>query len=549
VDALSLDGLLAEVRPLVLGRHVTRVRGAEARGVVLELSGRRDLRLWWDAGRGTAGLYALTRDQARGAQDEATLAGRSRQAVLLLRKHLEGRRVTGLRRVAGERTVVLEAGEVEMALRLSACPALTLAVRGEPAATVGDGPPAWPVPADAAPREWDRVDAAAVEDAAAAARRAGSSAVRAVLDVCPGLGPALARLVADGGGRAFATLRDRLRQPRPVLMAPAALERCDDADLVAAEALALAPTPIERPGLAALPQPSWTAAAALFLGARLRGQRFAREQRAVLDAALREARRLAQLLAHLEGDLRGLPVAGELRRQAEALLAAGRQDSAGAGELDVADPYHPESRLRIRVDPSLSLPANADRLFAKARRIERARVQVEARIGDTRDRLAPARSREAALRAARNRAELGRLAGGPPRSAGGATPSTRSGGARHYLTSRGLSVLVGRGARENQRLTFAVAGPEDVWLHARDVPGAHVILRDPEGRAAADDLREAAELAAFFSEAARQGQVDVHVTRRKHVRPAKGGAGRVIVGHSDTLRVAPRDPAGRLRRR
>ena len=75
------------------------------------------------------------------------------------------------------------------------------------------------------------------------------------------------------------------------------------------------------------------------------------------------------------------------------------------------------------------------------------------------------------------------------------------------------------------------------------------VLRDNEGRAAADDLREAAEVAAFFSEARSASLVDVHVTRRKHVRPAKGGPGRVYVAHSDTLRVAPRDPEGRLRSR
>jgi predicted ribosome quality control (RQC) complex YloA/Tae2 family protein len=76
-----------------------------------------------------------------------------------------------------------------------------------------------------------------------------------------------------------------------------------------------------------------------------------------------------------------------------------------------------------------------------------------------------------------------------------------------------------------------------------------VILRDNEGRARAEDLREAAELAAFFSEARGSSQADVHVARRKHVRPARGGPGRVFVNHSDTLRVAPRDPEGRLRRR
>jgi predicted ribosome quality control (RQC) complex YloA/Tae2 family protein len=62
-------------------------------------------------------------------------------------------------------------------------------------------------------------------------------------------------------------------------------------------------------------------------------------------------------------------------------------------------------------------------------------------------------------------------------------------------------------------------------------------------------VREAAEVAAFFSDARAQLQADVHITRRKHVRAARGGHGRVRVAHSDTLRVAPRDPEGRLRRR
>ncbi len=105
-------------------------------------------------------------------------------------------------------------------------------------------------------------------------------------------------------------------------------------------------------------------------------------------------------------------------------------------------------------------------------------------------------------------------------------------------------MLVGRNARENHHLTFRVARAEDLWLHARDVPGSHVVLRDDEGRAGADDLREAAEVAAFFSEARGESLVDVHVTRRKHVKPARGGPGRVFVAHSDTLRVPPRDPEG-----
>ena len=62
-------------------------------------------------------------------------------------------------------------------------------------------------------------------------------------------------------------------------------------------------------------------------------------------------------------------------------------------------------------------------------------------------------------------------------------------------------------------------------------------------------VRDAAELAAFFSDARAQPRVDVHVTPRKHVRAARGGHGRVRIAHSDTVRVTPRDPEGRLRRR
>ncbi len=76
-----------------------------------------------------------------------------------------------------------------------------------------------------------------------------------------------------------------------------------------------------------------------------------------------------------------------------------------------------------------------------------------------------------------------------------------------------------------------------------------MILRDDQGRAGPEDLREAAEVAAFFSDASGSKAVDVHCTRRKHLRPARGAPGRVLVGHSETLRVAPRDPDGRLRRR
>jgi predicted ribosome quality control (RQC) complex YloA/Tae2 family protein len=210
----------------------------------------------------------------------------------------------------------------------------------------------------------------------------------------------------------------------------------------------------------------------------------------------------------------------------------------------VPDPYEPGSLIAVPLDPRLSLRANADRLFEKARRVDRGRKRVEARLAETRTALDLAKERERRAERARDLKDLDPL---PPE--GRNAPDDGGSGPRHYLSSRGLSILVGRGARENHHLTFAIARPEDLWFHARDVPGAHVILRDNEGRAGPEDQREAAEVAAFFSEARGDAGIDVHVTRRKHVRAAGGGPGRVKVGYSETLRVTPRDPEGRLRRR
>jgi hypothetical protein len=541
VDAVTLDGLLAELRPRLLGQYLGRIRAAAAHALVAELS--RGDRLWCDASRETPGLYLLNRETARGLADEAEAAGRTRQALLHARKHLEGARVSRLERVPGSRTLTLEAGPAVLVLRMGgAAPAAALAVEGAPVAVFGEGPPAWPPP-DAEPdREWDRVARERFERDVEEARARGWSDVRAHAAACPALGPALARLVASGQV-SFDALRARLAAPVPTLVAPGPPAECADADLAGRGAVRLLPLAPPDPGGRVIHPAGWVEAAAAFLGARLRGLRFAGRQRRRLDEAGRRIQRLQQLEARLLDDRAGLPSAAELRRGGEALLAHGGTVPPGAERVEVPDPYDPDRVLRIAVDPRLTAPMNANRLFDRARRVDRAQRHLEQRLEAARADIEAARRDEASARAARNASDL---AAAEPRAA--RRPPAAAGGPRRFLTTRGLELVAGRGARENQQVTFDLAGPEDWWLHARDVPGAHVVLRDPQGRASEEDLREAAEVAAFFSEARTEAQADVHAARRKHVRPA-GGPGRVRVLHSDTLRVRPRDPEGRLRRR
>jgi predicted ribosome quality control (RQC) complex YloA/Tae2 family protein len=546
LDAITLDRILAEIGSSLEGRHLSRPRLVGPSAVTFETSAGRAHRLWIDAGRGSAGVYWVERERARRlAEDETT--GRGRQAHLHFRKHLDGARVTSLKRVAGERTVRIETRGGTLVLRLSGpAPALTLARGGELVATLGDGPDAWPPPVEAPEREWDRIDPEAVESAVAEATAEGRSLRRAVLASCPGLGPVLAREL-DGSASAFAGLVARLREPRATLIVPGPPEAWRDADLAPADAVLLVPLPLVRPGRTTLHPASWRKAAELFLEARRRGLSFERRRRAALGDARRRIRRLEQLEANLGRDLGELADEASLRREAESLLALGHGLEPGASEVAVTDPYNPSREMVLEVDSKLSGVQNAERRFDRARRAGRARQQIELRRRETRSALEAERQREGRLLETLDGHELDALA---PEAAPDAESETGvSPGPRHYLTARGLSILVGRSARENQHLTFRVARPEDLWFHARDVPGSHVIVRDNEGRAGADDLREAAEVAAFFSESREQPKVDVHATRRKHVRPARGGPGRVFVGHSETLRVVPRDPEGRLRRR
>jgi len=107
-----------------------------------------------------------------------------------------------------------------------------------------------------------------------------------------------------------------------------------------------------------------------------------------------------------------------------------------------------------------------------------------------------------------------------------------------FRSPDGFAVLVGRNSRQNEEVTFRMASPEDVWLHVRGLPGAHVIIRSG-GRAVSEPaLTFAARLAAYYSTARGEPSVQVDWTLRKHVRRMPGGRpGLVTYSHEQTLVV------------
>jgi predicted ribosome quality control (RQC) complex YloA/Tae2 family protein len=89
----------------------------------------------------------------------------------------------------------------------------------------------------------------------------------------------------------------------------------------------------------------------------------------------------------------------------------------------------------------------------------------------------------------------------------------------------GARILVGRSPNENVEVTFRLARPDDLWFHARGIPGSHVVLQAPPGaEPAADDLDAAADLAALHSRARAATRVEIDFTERKYVRRQRDAA-------------------------
>lgn len=109
-----------------------------------------------------------------------------------------------------------------------------------------------------------------------------------------------------------------------------------------------------------------------------------------------------------------------------------------------------------------------------------------------------------------------------------------------FTDDDGNLYYIGKSGRENEQVTFEIAHAGDWWLHARGVPGSHVILRTriPTDEPDAAVVERAASLAAWYSQSRESGSVDVDVTQRRHVRKIRGaGPGMVTYRNEYTILV------------
>lgn len=268
------------------------------------------------------------------------------------------------------------------------------------------------------------------------------------------------------------------------------------------------------------------------------------QRRARLVTALQEAhQRAAARLQSLRAEQSGAAEADRLREWGELIYAYLWKINPGDTSVDA-------DGIVIPLDPQLSPKENAQAYLERYRKAQAATRQLPELIEQAEHELAYLEQLRTLAEQAERFDEIEALEAewAAYQADRGHAPhkeqrrTTRPRGPRPVAEINGNQIYVGRSGRENEAITFDVASPDDTWLHARGVPGSHVIVRwRPGGDEDEETIEAAASLAAYFSAARESGRVEVDVAPRRFVRKIKGaGPGMVTYRNERTIAVRPR---------
>ncbi|WP_448266564.1 Rqc2 family fibronectin-binding protein [Nostoc sp. DSM 114159] len=248
--------------------------------------------------------------------------------------------------------------------------------------------------------------------------------------------------------------------------------------------------------------------------------------------------------------------ADEYRQKADLLMAHLQNWEPGMKEIILAD-FETNLPVAIALQPDKNAVQNAQSLYKQHQKLKRARAAVEPLLLEVQTEIEYLEQVEAAissmgyanaqidtyqtaedLRALEEIREelIGQKYLEDPEYRSRSANEPPSTNFYRYLTPNGFEVLIGRNNRQNDQLTFRVAGDYDLWFHAQEIPGSHVLLRLEPGAVAEEaDLQFVANLAAYYSRARQSEQVPVVYTQPKHVYKPKGAKPGIAIYKQETI--------------
>lgn len=228
----------------------------------------------------------------------------------------------------------------------------------------------------------------------------------------------------------------------------------------------------------------------------------------------------------------------KFKQYGELLLAYGFGLKEGEQQL-VCENFYDGSQVSIPLDTRFSAADNAQQYFQKYNKLKRTEENLSRQLTETRAELAQLESISLALKLAENEADLESIRRelsdyGYLKKSGAHTKKTpQPSQPLHFTSSDGFDMYVGKNNYQNEYLSFKLAEGSDLWFHAKNIPGSHVIVKAHGQDLPDQTYLEAARLAAYYSSAKDSPRVEVDYTHKRQLKKVPGGAPGFVIYHQN----------------
>ena len=282
-----------------------------------------------------------------------------------------------------------------------------------------------------------------------------------------------------------------------------------------------------------------------------------RKAQSELNRSLRHhLARLNKKIALEETDLCQSEAADAYKDAGDLLSAYLWHISKGMEQAELPSFSNPEQLITIKLDPALTPQENVQRYYRRYAKAKKARGSIQKQLDQNYQERDYLLSIEQSMNDSRSIDELAVIEreavnAGYHKASGSQKPGAKANAEkrmpslppRQVRSQDGFTILIGRNNKQNDKLSLSLAKADDIWLHTQKIPGSHVIIVS-EGREVPENtLAEAASYAAWFSKAKDSSQVPVDYLPAGRLRkPAGSRPGYVIFTGQRTLYVQPREP-------
>ena len=257
-----------------------------------------------------------------------------------------------------------------------------------------------------------------------------------------------------------------------------------------------------------------------------------------------ELRRATNKISVLEEELAAAENADTWRIRADNLSTYRYQFKDHADDEIFVNNIYDGEKISIPLDRRLTIAANVQACYKKYDKLKRSTKFIAEQIKLCREEIIYLESIAHALTACTTLADIDEIraeliAGGYLKDAKKKSALSKKPQPFKFIAPDGTEILVGKNNYQNDRLTFKIAAPDDLWLHTKDITGSHVIVRSK--KISDETLQLAAEIAAHFSKAQNSSKVPVDYVQCKFIKKPSGAKpGFVVFTNQRTLYVTPR---------